>query len=303
MLGLQEAYREGRLSKLDYAYAMSDKLAVLNEIPALLSRSEVESITVTGSHVVFTFKGSGLRMACDPADRGNPSVVTWLYGLYEKAEIEMFLALVKPGACFLDVGANQGWFGLQVAKKDPGNRVFCFEPVPPTYGYLMRNIQENQLTNIQAWNFGLLDEEGERTFALDPLHMGAASLGNSRRAHPCDMPVPYAGCRGGGKRVGSGPHQGRRGRGRNFRVQGRQGNPGEIPAGVVPRNAQKTRADVSLPSERHHRASSPLGYGCFTCVERILRPFDEMTEETVETNSFSSRSEHAALLEPVCPRP
>lgn len=298
MLSLQDAYRDGRLSKLDYAYAACDKLGVLNEIPPLLSRSELESITVTDSHVVFTFKGSGLRMACDPADRGNPSVVTLLFGLYEKAEIETFLAMVQPGACFLDIGANQGWFGLQVAKKDPANRVYCFEPVPPTYGYLTRNIQENRLTNIQAWNFGLMDEEGERTFALDPLHMGAASLGISEG--PTQVTCQFRTLDAVAAENGLAPDL------IKADVEG-----AEIFVLKGGRETlEKYRPVLFLEMLRKHARMfgyhpndiiallQPLGYRCFTLADRMLRPFDTMTEETVETNFFFLHPErHAALLQ------
>ena len=297
MLQLRDAHFDGRLAKLDYSFQMQDKLAVLNELLPLISRSELESISITGAQVVFTFKGSGLRMVCDPADRGIPAVVTLLYGSYEKAEVAMLLALAPPGACLLDVGANQGFFGLQFAKRDSSCRVHGFEPVPATFGYLQRNIQENNLPNIRAWNYGLLDEEGERTFALDPHLMGAASLGITA----------------GGTQVTC-----------RFRtldaVTAEHGlAPDIIKADVegaeifVLKGGRKTleklRPVLFLEMLRKHARMfgyhpndiiaylRPLGYRCFTCADGMLRPFGEMTEETVETNFFFLHEErHAASL-------
>lgn len=53
-------------------------------------------------------------------------------------------ASLSPGATVVDVGANIGAFAIAAAKRCRGElRVFCFEPVPPLFRALQRNLREN----------------------------------------------------------------------------------------------------------------------------------------------------------------
>jgi len=53
-------------------------------------------------------------------------------------------ASLSPGATVVDVGANIGAFAIAAAKRCGGQlRAFCFEPVPPLFRALQRNLQEN----------------------------------------------------------------------------------------------------------------------------------------------------------------
>jgi FkbM family methyltransferase len=53
-------------------------------------------------------------------------------------------ASLSPGATVVDVGANIGAFAIAAAKRCRGQlRTFCFEPVPPLFRALQRNLREN----------------------------------------------------------------------------------------------------------------------------------------------------------------
>jgi FkbM family methyltransferase len=53
-------------------------------------------------------------------------------------------ASLSPGATVLDVGANIGAFAIAAAKRCRGQlRMLCFEPVPPLFRVLERNLREN----------------------------------------------------------------------------------------------------------------------------------------------------------------
>ncbi len=54
-------------------------------------------------------------------------------------------ASLWPGAVVLDVGANIGAFAVAAARRCGGDvRLFCFEPVPPLFRALERNLRENE---------------------------------------------------------------------------------------------------------------------------------------------------------------
>ena len=54
-------------------------------------------------------------------------------------------ASLSRGAIVLDVGANIGAFAIAAARRCEGEvRLFCFEPVPPLFRALERNLKENR---------------------------------------------------------------------------------------------------------------------------------------------------------------
>lgn len=63
-------------------------------------------------------------------------------GHYEAPTEELFRRLLPGAKCFVDVGANNGFFAIFAATlmNDRG-RVFAFEPFPETFARLSRNVQ------------------------------------------------------------------------------------------------------------------------------------------------------------------
>jgi FkbM family methyltransferase len=59
----------------------------------------------------------------------------------------------------VDVGANQGEFSLFAASKIKGGKVLSFEPVSSNVKMLKKNIALNNYSQIELFEFGLLDEE------------------------------------------------------------------------------------------------------------------------------------------------
>ncbi len=63
---------------------------------------------------------------------------------WEPFETRLCLALVRPGACCVDVGANLGYFTvLAAAQAGRAGRVFAFEPDPDNFALLARNVALN----------------------------------------------------------------------------------------------------------------------------------------------------------------
>lgn len=55
---------------------------------------------------------------------------------------------LAPGDVVFDVGANIGAFALHASKRAGGGlNLYCFEPIPPVYAALERNLSENPLLN------------------------------------------------------------------------------------------------------------------------------------------------------------
>ena len=73
--------------------------------------------------------------------------------------------------CVFDVGANIGLFSLQVADRRPDARIVAFEPLPPTYEAMRRNL-ERWVPNGTAIHAGVADAPGEVDFTFYPQMSG-----------------------------------------------------------------------------------------------------------------------------------
>jgi FkbM family methyltransferase len=85
-------------------------------------------------------------------------------GEYDKKTIDFILKKLDINKNILDVGANIGFYALQIGQhiknfKGKG-KIFAFEPHPINYLNLKHNIKINKLTNyIYPFNFGLSDKK------------------------------------------------------------------------------------------------------------------------------------------------
>jgi FkbM family methyltransferase len=102
----------------------------------------------------------GLRWLLNPSDYIQ-SEFFWI-GSMQSWDTHHFLRLLRPGSTIFDAGANFGYFSLLACAALKGNcQVFAFEPNPPTYERLMKNIELNQLGgHIRAYPVGLSDAAG-----------------------------------------------------------------------------------------------------------------------------------------------
>lgn len=74
--------------------------------------------------------------------------------------------LLKSGDTFVDIGANIGHLSLFASTLvGSTGKVFSFEPHPKIFAYLMKNIEINKVQNVQAFNYGLGENEGSFTFS------------------------------------------------------------------------------------------------------------------------------------------
>jgi FkbM family methyltransferase len=105
-------------------------------------------------------------------------VPSLLNGDYETAELAFFRALLKPGMCVLDLGANIGLYAVPAgAAVAPGGRVYAFEPEPNNLSYLRRNLAENAIENVEVLPVCVGDRPGAITLYLAEGGIGTHSIG------------------------------------------------------------------------------------------------------------------------------
>lgn len=96
-----------------------------------------------------------VRMLSTPNDFTNSLSVSGAY-----TDVYAFLDFLKPGMCFIDIGANAGVFSLVAAQRvGPEGSVIAFEPSPPMFRRLVHNAELNGLANF----FPLQVALGEKT--------------------------------------------------------------------------------------------------------------------------------------------
>ena len=79
-----------------------------------------------------------------------------LYGDYCEDEPELWRKIIDPGCVAIDVGANIGALSLPLARMvGPVGRVIAYEAQQQNYDLLCRNVEQNEITNIDTEHVAL----------------------------------------------------------------------------------------------------------------------------------------------------
>lgn len=78
-------------------------------------------------------------------------------GPWEENDVRFVLSRLAPGSVFYDVGANIGWYALNLAVHRRGVRIVCFEPFADA---LEKNLALNGVADALIFRVALGDREG-----------------------------------------------------------------------------------------------------------------------------------------------
>jgi FkbM family methyltransferase len=118
----------------------------------------------------------GVRLTANWDDTTFRFCATGAYGVF----FSTYLARQRDDFCFLDIGANQGLYGLIAARNPRCRHVFAFEPVPATADLLQSNIALNGAERkITLLRKGISDHAGQIAIAIPEGHSGAAAIGRT----------------------------------------------------------------------------------------------------------------------------
>ncbi len=114
-------------------------LDVLGADPVLGKRITL----AVASDGVFVEMPDGRRFFWNPRERGSLLGIPFT-GSFEPGETELLSSILRPSDTVVDVGANFGWYTTLFSRRvGPGGMVHAFEPVPPTFRELERNVRLN----------------------------------------------------------------------------------------------------------------------------------------------------------------
>jgi len=98
--------------------------------------------------------------------RGEKIVTSWhdypaaIFGYTERPLVDWFAQNVNPGQTWLDIGAHYGYTALALSRLvGESGRVFAFEPMLGTAGYLAQTRQLNHFSQLTVVPFGLASPE------------------------------------------------------------------------------------------------------------------------------------------------
>jgi FkbM family methyltransferase len=105
----------------------------------------------------------GLRMEIVPREFMNQAL--FLYGTVEISETRLVQAMLRPGMCFVDVGANIGYYTVIAARLlGPSGTVHSFEPNASVRSSLVKNLELNAFHNVVVHDEAVTSESGSVLF-------------------------------------------------------------------------------------------------------------------------------------------
>jgi FkbM family methyltransferase len=116
------------------------------------------------------------------------SLALWLFGeRFRSQDMQLLLELVRPGDTFVDIGANIGTHSICLgARLSSTTQIYSFEPHPRIFGYMLKNIDTNNIKNIHPFNVALGESEGtillsnsrldDRNHVASPNEQGGVSV-------------------------------------------------------------------------------------------------------------------------------
>jgi FkbM family methyltransferase len=168
----------GWVARWDYKKKRERQLQSYTHFLQSLTETSIKQINFDSRGCIYLLE-DGRSFLFDPEKSAG-----WLYsipstGTFEEKETEFLRKTIKPGWTCLDVGACFGWYSILFSKLvGTAGKVHSFEPVPDNRECLERNIELNNLENIQVNSFALGAEPG-----ISKIYVPNDGVSGSLRAH------------------------------------------------------------------------------------------------------------------------
>ncbi len=175
---IHNKFKNNEISKHEYIEQMYAVHNILFEYQPLLKASDIERIELNIDNIIFVYKHTGIKFICSIGDKRLAPLDSLNFGEYEREELDMQFRIIQAGWNIIDIGANYGWYALQMATQFPQNHIYSFEPIRHTFEQLNKNIALNNYNNITTNNIGLSESAGTFDFYFNPQLSVNASLAN-----------------------------------------------------------------------------------------------------------------------------
>lgn len=304
------AFASTKNEQMKIAKKMFEKERNFFEFCEFMKDNPCREICILENEVYATYdiQGIPIRMVLDKTDMCAVPYTILLTRGYEQAEFAMVMKLLPYlGEHFrvFDVGANLGWYGINIKKRYQNCKVDFFEPVPNTCYRLQKNLELNDIMDCIVNNIGLSDRTGGQSFFYDTVASGASSMADLREMSTteqidvrmkamddyvsdnfverldfikCDVEgAEFLVYRGGEKTIA------------------------KYHPIIFSEMLRKWSAKFQYHPNDIIDFLNNLGYRCYVISNGWLKSFDRVNEETVETNYFFLHEEkHQKIIQELC---
>lgn len=177
----RKLFEEGKLrdengkvyDKWDFAhYSMEKYHSRLWDYAEYIKDTDITNIIIGEGTVFFKLRDNDIILECKANDERSMPMDIINFRTYEKEEMDLIdnvlENLIKEGGNILDIGANIGFTSIHWGKCFQNANIYAFEPMPPTYDLLRRNIEANKVDRVKVYNWGLSNKEDKVMFTYYP---------------------------------------------------------------------------------------------------------------------------------------
>lgn len=308
---LIEDYQKGLITKDDYITESFKYHSELFNYTKLMRENGVKKIEICSNGVFLQIKrnGKSFKMQLSAKDICDVSTLVLNFGEYETQELEMVMKIctyLERDSVIFDIGANLGWYSLNVLSSNLAYKCYAFEPVQETFHRLTENFVCNGFDVSKLYNFGFYKETAEIGFFYNTEESGASSLANLRENNAtieivCKMKkmddfikeegidrLDFIKCDVEGSEL--------------FVYQGGKETIEKFKPVIFSEMLRKWCKKLGYHPNNIIEMLKLLGYECFVITgQNKLKKIEEVTEETIETNYFFLHKEkHKNIVNKLC---
>lgn len=294
-------YLAGQIDKQGFIDKMYAVHTTLFDYADFIQGTDIASIQIGDGRVIMTTRQTGIRLVCNGMDKRATPLEILNFGCYEQAYWDLLTQLIDEDAWILDIGANIGWYALNLARRYPQAHILAFEPIRDTYAYLIENLRLNCVTNVVPHCFGFSNCNDVVPFYFYPAGSGNASMSNlSGRqdvdlvacmvrklddfARESDLRVDFIKCDVEGAEL--------------LVLEGGRDVLATHQPAVFAEMLRKWARPFGYHPNQIIQLMASLDYRCFVADQQRLAEFRLMDEDTVETNFFFLHAHrHARSIE------
>lgn len=307
---IRKEYQDGKIDAKQYSKKMFKAYEILNELGELLEESMVEKVEISKEKIIITAKKNKneIKMFMYPVDSAAVPATILSFGQYEVEELDMVLNLLNmldDDSTIFDIGANLGWYTLNILKNNTNRNVYSFEPIEETYFKLKENLKLNNVETTKLYNFGLYKENKKMEFFYDTTASGASSLADLRELETtkkvvCEFKkmddfikensvdrLDFIKCDVEGSEL--------------FVYQGGIESIEKFRPIVFSEMLRKWAAKFNYHPNDIIQLFKNIGYKCYVIKEDMLKEIELVYEDTIETNYFFlHNNKHKDIIQKIC---
>jgi FkbM family methyltransferase len=133
--------------------------------------------TYVGEGVALAYAVDGMAIYVNAFDIGCPAALL-NGGRYEEDNSQVLLSFVRPDTVFLDIGANIGFYTLQIGRRlSKAGKIYAFEPHPELGRLLHLNVANHLIDGmVTIFPVALSDSNGRTELHYPRGHLGGGSI-------------------------------------------------------------------------------------------------------------------------------